>query len=204
MEETLDLAVPVSRKELEEERARRSESCRAEALLPSSNKLRKKVPKPGHYPLGFSPYSLDVRSSLIVPLSGLNARQDLMLIRDGFREEFKSTYFEERMDAVGPISPTAQPENLEIRANQAGNPCKRRRVACTTMAPLTKAEEARQLRAAMRASVEENMISRTSDIVAADTNKGYQYRSEPQRSSRTCRLLHASQGRERLGLLQPA
>ena len=199
----MDLAVPVSHKELEEERTSRSQSCRAEALLPPGNKFKKKVPKPGHYPLGFSPYSLDVRSSLVVPLSGFDARQDILLIRDGFREEFKSTYFEERMDVVGPISSTVQSERLEVRANLAENPCKRRRLVCT-MAPLTKAEEARQLRAAMRASVQEHMMSKTTETLSTGTFSGHRYSAETQHSPRTCRLLHASSGRERLGLMQPA
>mmetsp|Transcript_5610 Transcript_5610/g.13520 ORF Transcript_5610/g.13520 Transcript_5610/m.13520 type:complete len:228 (+) Transcript_5610:174-857(+) len=203
---TPDTAVSVSTNEMEEERSRCAAASSREASIAGPNKFRKRVPKPGHYPAGFSPYRLDVRSSLVVPLSSLDAKQDLLLIENGFKEEFKSTYFDE-IDASGPLSPSAETQKIEIHASiPSGSVCHKRRRTCN-VAPMTKAEETRQLRAALQASLassQHHSPSFSGEGFPAGRRSSSCSSSETQLSPRTCRLLQTTRALEQRALPQPA
>jgi hypothetical protein len=119
----------------------------------SKYSFKKRKPLPGAYPKNFSPYLLtNTSTTRVVPLSRLEIRKDLHDIHEAMANEFSSNYFEE----VGTAPKNGQ--NVEEPNQKPKNPFKIQRRAprrpnfCSIQAPMTEAEERRQLRAALKAS----------------------------------------------------
>ena len=118
--------------------------------------FKKRKPMPGAYPKNFSPYTLVCTSATrAVSLSRPDIRNDLALIQQGIAREFSSKYFDE---SDGTIQATPGPEScVEVfkskpMVHQKNARVSRRAHLSMIQAPITEAEERRQLRAALKAS----------------------------------------------------
>eukprot|EP00286_Rhodomonas_abbreviata_P029844 CAMPEP_0181294160 /NCGR_PEP_ID=MMETSP1101-20121128/3447_1 /TAXON_ID=46948 /ORGANISM="Rhodomonas abbreviata, Strain Caron Lab Isolate" /LENGTH=132 /DNA_ID=CAMNT_0023398789 /DNA_START=63 /DNA_END=461 /DNA_ORIENTATION=+ len=93
-----DDALAVSTAELELERLRGSQR-HAEEYEQESRHPKRRIPRPGCYPVGFSAYRLEAGMSSGIPLSRWELKRDLAEIAAGYKSEFKSTYFDEDCSA---------------------------------------------------------------------------------------------------------
>jgi hypothetical protein len=115
--------------------------------------FKKRKPLPGAYPKNFSPYLLTNTSTpRVVPLSRMEIRKDLHDIQEAMATEFSSHYFEE--DGTAPtnglcVERTCQKSSLPLKIQRRAP---RRSNFSSIQAPMTEAEERRQLRAALKAS----------------------------------------------------
>jgi hypothetical protein len=126
--------------------------------------FKRKTPLPGAYPLHYSPYRLANPSSSnnSVSLTPAEIYSDCKEIREGTRTEFSSEYFAEHEDAGISVATTVEElsDSKTLRINSVKrNPAPRyseRRVLSSVQLamPKTIQEERRQIRAAMKASVE--------------------------------------------------
>ena len=115
--------------------------------------FKKRKPLPGAYPKKFSPYLLTNTSTpRVVPLSRVEIRKDLCDIHEAMAKEFSSHYFDEDGTAAtngyrveGPGQKSPMPSKIQRRAPRRPN-------FASIQAPMTEAEERRQLRAALKAS----------------------------------------------------
>ncbi len=119
----------------------------------STYSFKKRKPLPGAYPRKFSPYVLiNTPITRAVQLSRQEIRNDLNDIRGAIANEFSSHYFEEVGIAV------TNEKNVEVTCQKPSVPLKIHRRAhrrpnfSSILAPMTEAEERRQLRAALKAS----------------------------------------------------
>ena len=118
--------------------------------------FKKRKPMPGAYPTNFSPYTLVCTSATrAVSLSRSDIRNDLLLIQQGIVSQFSSKYFDES-DGATVLTPGSE-ACIEVfkpkpMVNQKNVRVSRRAQLCVIQAPLTEAEERRQLRAAIKAS----------------------------------------------------
>mmetsp|Transcript_68240 Transcript_68240/g.142191 ORF Transcript_68240/g.142191 Transcript_68240/m.142191 type:complete len:229 (-) Transcript_68240:1175-1861(-) len=166
MQTTEDNATAVSTAVLDAERISRLQQLTDEANAPHSKVWRKRKPRPGHYPLNYSPYKLSMTPASAIPLSRPEVKEDLMYINAGYRAEFCSTYYEE--EGAPNSSPSAgeskavtvpavpnvifssgvsvsQGRLKRARNCHAGHPA-------SILPPSNRAEEAKQLQAALKAS----------------------------------------------------
>ena len=126
--------------------------------------FKKKVPAPGCYPLNFSPYRLSYLSSSCnaVRLTPAEVYSDCKLIHQITSQEFSSHYFEEGVpesDKSGSKSAPKRSEASTVLPKQFSMVRSSGRRALTSLQlpiPKTIHEERKQLRAALRASVESN------------------------------------------------
>ncbi len=120
-------------------------------------KPRRKIPKAGCYPSGFSEFTMK-RVACTISLSEL--RKDVSALNFDIQYPSQSVYFEESdsVDAMRPISPTVtcakthrQPD---IFASAPRN-CRRKLTQTDYLLPRSIAEERRQLQAVLRQSIME-------------------------------------------------
>ncbi len=143
--------------------------------------FKRKTPLPGAYPLHYSPYRLANPSSSnnSVSLTPAEIYSDCKEIREGARTEFSSRYFAEHGDGGNSVAtPVNYPDSKtsiinSVKRNPAPRYSGRRALSSVQLAmPKTIQEERRQIRAAMKASVESaatvprtgNYLDRTLDI----------------------------------------
>jgi hypothetical protein len=121
--------------------------------------FKKRKPLPGAYPKNFSPYLLNnISTTRAVPLPPSEIRNDLNLIQQAITKEFSSRYFDEVHSAQdiepqvnvpcqdnAPCEKASHPQRFQRRIPRKSN-------LSSFQAPMTEAEERRQLRAAMKAS----------------------------------------------------
>ena len=141
------------------------------AVQAKAYSFKKKTPLPGAYPLHYSPYRLANPSSSnnSVSLTPAEVYSDCKEICEGVRTEFSSKYFVEHSDGHNYVAnPVEDRSDLKVsRINSVKrNPTPRfsgRRVLSSVQLamPKTIQEERRQLRAAMKASVESSATPRT-------------------------------------------
>mmetsp|Transcript_33023 Transcript_33023/g.66244 ORF Transcript_33023/g.66244 Transcript_33023/m.66244 type:complete len:203 (+) Transcript_33023:246-854(+) len=172
--ENQDEAILVTREELEAERVECSARLKAESALPAVNRIKKRVPKAGHYPHGYSPYLLGAPSSTTISLSRLDVRQDFQLIKKGYEEEFKSTYFEESgTPQVAEVAVCNSRKVGRAHPKTEDQPAKRHRTSLQySLSPTTKADEARQVRAALKASIQDGTFAKPRAKARANLAKG--------------------------------
>ena len=139
--------------------------------------FKKRKPMPGAYPKNFSPYLLtNTSTTRAVPLSRPEIRNDLKLIQQALAKEFSSLYFDE----VTTSTPETErqidgPCPIDIPCQKASHqqPIQRRiprkQNLSTFQAPMTEAEERRQLRAAIKASqIEASRRTESTDFARAE------------------------------------
>ena len=143
--------------------------------------FKRKTPLPGAYPLHYSPYRLVNPSSSnnSVSLTPAEIYSDCKEICEGARTEFSSKYFAEHGDGGNSVAiPVNHPDSKtsiinSVKRNPAPRYSGRRVLSSVQLAmPKTIQEERRQIRAAMKASVESaatvprkrNFLDRTLDI----------------------------------------
>eukprot|EP00960_Hanusia_phi_P007745 221642-Hanusia_phi.AAC.2 len=141
---------PVSRESLEAERLsglswlstdiERSHEARV---------MRKRQPKPGHYPEDFSPYKLSDGTDSFVGLTHLELKKDLQLISQGYLAQFSSTYFDE----LGCENAVSQPAAKRMKAGSGSRAMNNAIYHSRLPAPSSKAEEATMLMTAIKASL---------------------------------------------------
>ncbi len=115
--------------------------------------FKKRKPLPGAYPKKFSPYLLtNTTTTRAVQLSRLEIRKDLNDIHEAMAKEFSSHYFDEVGTAPANgqnAEPSLQKPSIPLKIQRRGP---RRPNFSSIQAPMTEAEERRQLRAALKAS----------------------------------------------------
>ncbi len=134
------------------------------AVQAKAFKFKRKTPLPGAYPLHYSPYRLAKSSSAnnSVSLTPAEIYSDCKEICEGARTEFSSKYFVEDGDGVDSVATPVEDcsdskKNVvnSFKRNSAPRYSGRRVLSSVQLAmPKTIQEERRQIRAAMKASVE--------------------------------------------------
>jgi hypothetical protein len=131
--------------------------------------FKKRKPLPGAYPKNFSPYLLtNISTTRAVSLSHAEIRNDLNSIQQATTKEFSSCYFEEVTSAPDIEKQSGIPCQKHVPIQRASHAQRFQRRAprkpnlSSIQAPMTEAEERRQLRAAMKASQLE--AARATDI----------------------------------------
>ena len=136
--------------------------------------FKKRKPLPGAYPKNFSPYLLtNISTTRAVPLSRPEIRNDLNFIQLAIAKEFSSRYFDEVTTSTPETERQIdEPCPIDIPCQKASHQQKiQRRIPrkpnlSSFQAPMTEAEERRQLRAAMKASQLE--AARTDNFARAE------------------------------------
>ena len=126
--------------------------------------FKKKKPLPGAYPLQYSPYRMSPRSFVRSPVSLTRPEinDDIQAIRENMARLYQNQYFEEE-GAPGQKEPPAKTCSEKIVNRISGaKPLRRRTLVSNVRAPKTAEEERRQIRAAIRASMNPSTPS-TSD-----------------------------------------
>lgn len=151
---TEDAAVAVPQEELEAERIQRLNDLKEDAIAPCSRVSRKRKPRPGHYPEFFSPFRLTMGPASAIPVSRTDVKEDLMAIKAGYAVEFASTYFDEEgtPGSVAGQSEISIPAAVSVSVASNSRASKARRRSITMDVPCSRADEERQLRAALKAS----------------------------------------------------
>jgi hypothetical protein len=130
---------------------------RLKMMMEQGRKSRRKAPKPGCYPQGFSSYRMTKNQC---SLSLHDIRDDMSALASIISAKYTSVYFEEvTATGTGMLVPS---ENTKEKISQHPQPqigvgrCVRRKAACVEMLqPRTAAEERRQLLAVLQRSVQE-------------------------------------------------
>mmetsp|Transcript_50875 Transcript_50875/g.102016 ORF Transcript_50875/g.102016 Transcript_50875/m.102016 type:complete len:181 (-) Transcript_50875:154-696(-) len=143
-----DNAVLVSHDELENERTRDSEwEMRISDTLSGAKRFRpRKVPGPGNYTVS---YMSSFFSS--AHLSRYDGKNDLQRISEGESLAFASIYFDEEDDCVPDKVPKTACANVVKPSQQHSMSRSKRKIK----APASKAQEYRELQAALKASLQE-------------------------------------------------
>ena len=117
-------------------------------------KLRRKIPKAGCYPSGFSEFTMK-RVACTISLNEL--RKDLSALTSVLEYPSQSVYFEESgvVDAVGPIATCAKTNRQPEAIASAPRNCRRKLTQVDLLLPRSIAEERRQLQEVLRQSVME-------------------------------------------------
>jgi len=76
-------------------RSKKSKRSHRGVLQTSRGKVNRKQPKAGQYPANFSPYKMTGAKVHFTCLDQHEIKEDVQLIRERTRQEFKSIYFEE-------------------------------------------------------------------------------------------------------------
>jgi hypothetical protein len=114
--------------------------------------FKKRTPLPGAYPKNFSPYILTNSSApRAVHLTRTEIKNDLCSIQQAIAHESRSQYFDEVINAPNNEPIVDAPCQISTQSKiQRRNP--RRPISSCVQAPLTEAEERKQIRAALKAS----------------------------------------------------
>ena len=144
---------------------------KGKGATPKVYSFRKKKPLPGAYPRNFSPYTLaNTSTTTAVNLSHKETKNDLFTIQQNLTLEFQSQYFDEDAGQTSHERPVKNITTQLLAPTKINQRIARRNISRSLQAPITEAEERRQIRAAMKASrLESTQSSEPTFFMASNT-----------------------------------
>jgi hypothetical protein len=155
---TTDLSVPVSLKDLDGEYeqgllAMQSEQSRV--MLEQGRKQKRRAPKPGCYPVGFSTFKMTKNQC---SLSLHEVRDDISTLRSAIAATCTSVYFDEAMPSMSASSSSHFQKSQPRQEGAVGRYVRRKISQGKYLSPRNAAEERRQLQAVLQLSILEQAL----------------------------------------------